>query len=345
LKVGLAYNLIPEALLKEGPIDSIAELDTGETIATLRRALESGGHQVYLLDANSGFFERLKSLRNEIDIVFNIAEGLVGEIRESQVPIFCEVLRIPYTGSGPLTLGLCLNKARAKEIMQSHHILTPKFQVIDTAQAPIDKKLRYPLIVKLNEDGSSKGLAYDSVVSDERALRKKAAYLLRTYGAKLLVEEYIAGREFTVPIIGNDPPIVLPIIEIIYNKVPPNQPQITLFVPDESVLKIYEELHRSVPNRELNHTTICPAILDRNLERKIKRMAIKAYQALGCRDWCRLELRLDNQGRLYLLELNPIAGIDPSYHFPHSAREYGLDYEALINRILDSAIKRYQLLQ
>ena len=342
MKIGLVYNLIPETLLKEGPIDSIAELDTSETITLLRKALEAGGHQVVLIEANGEIFSRLKSIKDKIDIVFNIAEGLVGEIRESQVPILCEALNIPYTGSGPLTLGLCLNKARAKEVMNYHHILTPKFQVITSAHAPIDKKLHYPLIVKLNEEGSSKGLAYDSVVYDEPALRKKASYLLQTYREKILIEEYINGREFTVPVFGNDPPIVLPIIEIIYDKVPPNLPQISLFVPDDPVLEIIERLHRPIPNTELNHSTICPAELETKLERKIQRTAIKAYQALGCRDWCRMEFRLDQQGGLYLLELNPIAGIDPSYHFPHSARVYGLSYEALINRILEYAITRYR---
>jgi D-alanine-D-alanine ligase len=343
LNIGLVYLLVKENMLANGPVDRVAELDTVEGITALQRGFEASGHRVVLVEATGDIYAALRSLKNQVDIVFSVSEGLSGESRESLVPLLCESLDIPYIGSGPLTLALCLDKARTKEILTHHRLPTPRFQVIRAPNDRINSKLRYPLILKLNEDGSSKGLAYDSVVSDEIALRRKATYLFDTYAEKILVEEYIEGREFTVPVLGNLPPIALPVIELIFDRVPPGQPRINLFVPEGSVIEMLTHLHREVSINSMNHSTICPARIDVKLEKKIKRLAIQAYQALGCRDWCRMEFRLDANNNLFILELNPIAGIDPSFHFPLSARIYGLDYPALLDRIVGYAIERYQL--
>lgn len=170
-RVAITFNLIHESMLDEGPLDAIAEFDTKETIQDLKSSLESKGHSVILIEANEDAYEQLKKHRNDIDIVFNIAEGLHGESRESQIPAFLEMLRIPYIGSGPLTLAICLDKPRTKQILNFYNIPTPKFQVFYSPDDDLSPNLNFPLIAKLSREGSAMGLSQDSVVKTKRLLK------------------------------------------------------------------------------------------------------------------------------------------------------------------------------
>lgn len=334
VKVALVYNLIHPEQLNGLPIDILAEYDSEETIAGLQAALESAGHTVILLESDETIASQLKAAAP--DIVFNIAEGRHGESRESYIPVVCEMLRLPYTGSGPLTLALCLNKARAKEILLHYGIPTPRFQVMEHPDAPLDPELRFPLIAKLLEEGSSIGLSENSVVDDETALRRQVAYLIDTYHEPALVEEFIEGREFTIGILGNRPPHPLPITEVVFS-----QPRgIVLFEPDPAVIARFPELWGGF-TLKIPHQSICPANVTPELQAAIEQTALRAYQALGCRDWCRMEMRLDAAGALYVLELNPIAGIDASYWFARSAEVAGETYQEFVNEILNHALARY----
>ncbi len=333
-KVALVYNLIHPEQLNGLPVDILAEYDSEETVASLQAALESAGHSVILLEADETIGPQLKAAAP--DIVFNIAEGRHGESRESYVPTICEMLGLPYTGSGPLTLALCLNKARAKEILLHYGIPTPCFQVMDHPDAPLDPALRFPLIAKLLQEGSSIGLSENSVVDDEAALRRQVAYLIDTYDESVLVEEFIEGREFTIGILGNHPPRPLPITEVIFS-----QPRgIVLFEPDAAVIARFPELWSNFTPK-IPHQSICPANVTPDLQAAIEQTALRAYQALGCRDWCRMEMRQDAEGTLYVLELNPIAGIDASYWFAQSAEVAGETHQEFVNEILNHALARY----
>jgi len=345
MRVALIYNLIREELLDGRVLDTIAEWDSLETIDALTQAIRSGGHEVLRIEADMTVFENLKKYQHEIDIVFNIAEGMDCESRESLVPLLCEMLRIPYTGSGPLTLALCLDKIRTKEILSFNGVRTPAFQSIRLPDEPLKPHIRFPLICKLAAEGSSMGIGFDSVVDNEGALRRKLRFLASRYpGKRLMIEEYIDGREFTVPIVGNAEPLVLPIIEVRFDKMPPGAPKIALFRPDdeyESVRKIVNKTGRNAELNELNRHSVCPAAISSELAESIRDTAIKAYRIAECRDWCRMEFRMDNEGALYFLEMNPIAGIDPTYLFPRSAKAMGWSYAELINHILGYAIRRY----
>jgi D-alanine-D-alanine ligase-like ATP-grasp enzyme len=332
-KVALVYNLIRPDTLRDGPLDLIAEYDSEETISALSTALRTGGHEVIPLEADESIVEKLKSVQPQI--VFNIAEGIRGESRESHVPAICEMLGLPYTGSGPLTLALCLDKARAKEVLSHYHIATPPFQIFQAPEEELDS-LHFPLIVKLLHEGSSMGLSEHSVVDDEMALKHQVRYLLRTYHQPTIVEEFIEGREFTIGVLGNETPRVLPIIEVIFNK-----PRgIVLFSPDNSVMPlVWKERGVDIQYPEY-YRSICPADISAELAQRIEQTALKTFKALGCRDWCRMEMRLGHDGTLYVLELNPIAGIDPGYWLPRAAKAAGLDYESLINEILGYALER-----
>lgn len=333
-RVSLVYNLIRPAMLRDGPLDYIAEYDSEDTISALGAALQAGGHEVIPIEADESVVEKLKVVQPHV--VFNVAEGIRGESRESHVPAICEMLGLPYTGSGPLTLALCLDKSRAKQVLGYYCIPTPPFQVFRSPEEELDSDLRFPLIVKLLHEGSSMGLSEDSIVDDEVALKRQVGYLLETYHQPAIVEEFIEGREFTVSVLGNGAPRTLPIIELVFDR-----PRgIVLFVPDDPVMPLVKQERGADVRFAQHHRPICPADVSDELAHQIKQTALRAFQALGCRDWCRMEIRLGDDGTLYVLELNPIAGIDPSYWLPRAAQVAGLSYEALVNEILGYALER-----
>jgi D-alanine-D-alanine ligase len=338
-RVGLAYDIVTMDGLQERPIDCVAEFDSEETIQAIASALTAGGHEVILLEADDDFTEKLRLSHPEI--IFNIAEGRQGDSRESQVPAICEFYGIPYTGSGILTLSTCLNKARTNEVLLCHGLKVPPYQVFYTRDDILQLSSEFPLIAKLLHEGSSMGLSEKSVVKDENALRNEVDYLIRTYHEPVLVQKFIIGREFTVGVLGNHDPITLPITEIIFQ----DPYGIVMFYPDEDVFPMFkgfkgkrfmdEFMGQIAPKK-----CICPAVVSPELANRINQITLKAYKALDCRDWCRIDLRLGTDDTLYLLELNPIAGIAPGYWLPNSAELAGLNYTGFINRILDIAWER-----
>ena len=350
-------------MLLHEPLDRTAELDCSQTITALSDAISCLGHEVVLIEADEDAYERLRA--SGVGLVFNIAEGIRGEDREAQIPAMLEMLGIPYTGSGPLTLAICLNKARTKEILSWHGIPTPAFQVWTSPQESLSGTLGYPLIVKLLHEGSSMGLSYDSVVESEEALRRRVRYLRETYDQPVLVEQFIEGREFTVPVTGNSPAQALPAIEVVFQGPRP----ITLFQPDDAVIRMLaraqgqrivagEPFKLSDDRRFARLQTdtgaelevpvtlsrsICPANVCRSLAEAIRVTALRAYRALECRDWCRIDMRVGADQVPQVLELNPIAGIDSSYWFPRSAMAAGMRYAELIGVIIDAARQRYRI--
>jgi D-alanine-D-alanine ligase len=363
LKIALVYNSIPPRLLLEEPLDRIAEFDCPQTIALLQQAIAVHGHDVMLIEADEDAYQKLRT--SGADLVFNIAEGMRGADREAQLPAMLEMLGIPYTGSGPLSLALCLHKGKAKEILAWHGIPTPAFQVMTTPDEPLAASLQFPLIAKLLHEGSSMGLSYRSVVETPQALAERIAYLRRVYQQPVLVEQFIDGQEFTVPVLGNAPPRALPVIEVRF-KGPRN---ITLFQPDDPVIRMLarargqrlvspaafrfsngqeEVLVRAETGEEVLvpvalTESICPAEISAALTAALQETALRAFRALECRDWCRIDMRLGADGVPHVLELNPIAGLDPTYWFPRSARAAGLDFPMLMRAILEAACQRYGL--
>ena len=337
-RVILAHNLIKPEMLRQGPLDRTAELDSADTIAAMSAALEAGGHQVIPLDVDDEVCRKLRD--TAADIVFNVVEGLRGESREAQLPALCEMLGIPYTGSSVLTLATCLDKARTKEVLAFHGVGTAPFQVIRGPDAALDPRLRFPLIVKLLHEGSSMGLSPSSIVDDPAALRRQVAAVWEQYREPLLIEEFIEGREFTVGVLGNAAPLVLPIAEYAFK----DPHGIVLFVPDDPVATALAAARgETLPAFTAMHTTLCPAEVDAGLAQQIRDTALAVYRALGIRDWGRMEMRLGPDDRLYVLDVNPIAGIDPSYTLPRQARAAGMTYADLVNTILNYALARYGL--
>jgi D-alanine-D-alanine ligase len=351
LNVALTFNVKPEAetFLDEVPptrnpsqheykfaVDTYAEWDTWETINAVRDAIETI-HNVSLVEADTDAYGKLKELKP--DIVFNIAEGLHGFNRESQVPAMLDMLKIPYTGSDALTLGICLEKSRAKEILTYHKIPNAKFFVAsqpgDTEKSLAD----FPVIVKPVSEGSSKGIFSSSLVNTPAELNDEILRVKNGYNQPALIEEFLPGREFTVALLGNgDETIVLPIIEIRYEKFP------------ENVVPLYSYEAKWILDTKENNFDVfdCPASLSPALEEQIKSIAIKTYRVLNCKDWSRIDLRLDKNGVPNVIEINPLPGImpDPNENssFPKAARAAGMSYEQMIRNVLNAAIRRYALL-
>lgn len=314
-----------------------AEFDTPETIRGIVRALENLGHQVFKIEADQKAYLKFKKLKPKIDLVFNLAEGIKGADREAQIPALLEMLEIPYVGSKPLTQAVCLNKAKTKEILTSHAIPTPLFQLFKTGKENINPKLKFPLIVKPNSEGSSKGIFQKSIARNKKELKRRADEVIKNFKQPALAEEFLTGREFTVGLIGNNPVKVLPIVEINFSGIPKN------FYPIDS----YEvKWILDNPNSAVQ-TVECPAKIPQSLERKIKETCLRAKETLDILDWCRIDVRLDKKGIPNILEINQIPGIIPdpkeNSRFPLAARASGLTYEKMLDEIIESAQKRYHV--
>jgi len=329
--VGFTYNSKKER--KSGmPEDFYAEFDEMETINAVRDALASGEHTVVMMEADESICMKLR--KTKVDIVFNIAEGVRGESRESQVPVICEMLGIPYTGSGPLTLALTLDKAKTKEILACHQIPTPKFQIFKTGAEKLNPKLSFPLIVKPVREGSSKGIKNNSVVRNKKELYERVRESLESYQQPVLVEQFLNGREFTVALMGNDPPRMLPVVEVLFNDLPPGVNKIDSY----EAKWIWDD-----PKRPLD-CLVCPAKIGKKLGRAIAKVSLDAYRVLDCRDWSRLDIRLDSKEMPNVLEINALPGVIPNpkcnSRFPKAARTAGIDYNQMILGILDAAVRR-----
>jgi D-alanine-D-alanine ligase len=312
--------------------DIYAEWDTMDTVRAVERALDER-FEVTLVEANEDAFERLRNLRPAF--VFNIAEGLFGSSREAQIPAMLDMLQIPYLGSDPLTLGICLDKARAKEILAHHRIPTAPFTMVSSMEEFDDLRVKFPSIVKPLHEGSSKGIYDSSVVKSVEELEREVRKVLDTYGEPALVEEFLTGREFTVALMGNDADVaVLPIVEIAFDALPRGANPLYSY----EAKWIWDTVERPL------EIYSCPARIDAALRSEIELVCRRAYSVLRCRDWSRIDVRCDARGKAHIIEVNPLPGILPRPEdnscFPKAARVAGMTYEQLINRAADIGMRR-----
>ena len=314
--------------------DEFAEWDSPATISAVESALSHLG-KVVRLEAKQDFPERLRQARP--DIVFNIAEGFHGVNREAHVPAICEFFGIPYSGSDPFTLTLCLDKARTKETLTFHGIPTPRFAVVERIKdlEALGRPLSLPLFVKPLHEGSSKGITDSNLCWDRAHLLRQTEFLLENYKQPVLVEEYLPGKEFTCAVLGNgDEATVMPIVGMNFETLP------------KGALPIYSYDAKFVWDRPENPLDIfqCPARITRDLQASIERVTLDAFRVLGCRDWARIDVRLDAVGVPNVLEVNPLPGIlpDPADNscLPKAARAAGISYDELIQNCLKYAAAR-----
>lgn len=342
MKVALLYNQKPpvSSEAERYVSDEFAEWDNPETIEAITAALRER-HEVVPIDCHP---EKVRDiidvlLHERPDICFNVVEGKGASSRESQIPALLDMLGLKYTASDVLTLVTTLDKARTKEVLTYHKIPTPAFHVIyDVSELPGALSLisTFPLIVKPLHEGSSKGVFERSVVHSAEALHEQVREVLEEYQQPALVEQFLDGREFTVAMLGNSEKIdVLPIIEICFD----NLPKESMRIYSYEAKWLWDD-----PNKPVE-VFKCPATIPANVAEQIAEVCKRAYRVLRCRDWARIDVRLDSEGVPNVIEVNPLPGVlpNPNEHscFPMAARAAGMSYNQLINRVLDEAVNRY----
>lgn len=312
--------------------DLYAEWDEPDTIDAVANALAGLG-EVIRLEADKHFPRKVLDARP--DFVFNIAEGLFGVNRESHVPSICEFLGIPYHASDPLSLALTLHKGRAKEIMAYYGVPTAPFIVANTRADARNVNLPFPLFAKPALEGSGKGITEKSLCTNRAKLVQEVGDLLDTYQEPVLIESWLPGQEFTVAILGNGKEArCLPLVSMRWDALPLGAKPIYgyeakwLWDTPDHPLDLFE----------------CPANIPKELARDVRSAALGAYRVLGCRDWCRVDVRCDAAGRPMVVELNPLPGILPNPQdnscFPKAARAAGMSYDDLIQTVADVAWRR-----
>jgi D-alanine-D-alanine ligase len=324
LRVGLTYNM---KRVDPAENDAEAEFDSPRTIQAIASAIESYGHTVVMLEATA---DLPRVLTDTVpDVVFNIAEGVRGRGREAQVPALCELLGIPCSSSDATTLSICLDKGLTKQILRSAGIDTAEWQVMTTGREKM-RPFRYPVIVKPNAEGTSKGITSASVVGDEAAARAAVRSLVERYGQPALVEEYIVGREFTVGLLGERRPKVLPIMEVVFVD-PPAHPVYGFEEKQSDTQRVRFE---------------CPAQITPAEQKRIEKAARDTFAALDVRDVARIDLRMAPDGKVFVIEINPLPGLTPDFSdLCMIAKVAGMDYRMLIGEILAGSIKRHRELR
>jgi D-alanine-D-alanine ligase len=335
MRVAFTFNVRHLGAGMDVDAQAEAEFDEPATIEAIHDAVVASGHDCIDVEADDTAYERLRDLRDEIDIVFNIAEGKGGDAREAQVPAMLDLLGIPYTHATSLTHAVALDKALTKKIWRYHGLPTPRFSLHDAGAEPVlTEDPPFPVIVKPNGEGSSKGLFNDNVVVDAGSLAERVQVIRDAVGGKILVEEFLPGREFTVTVMGNpgigEGVYSLPIVEQTYDAFPDD----LLPFSSYEAKWLLDDLS----------TCVCPAVVEPGLRDAIVGLAEAAFTVLECRDIARVDIRLDASGTPQLLEINTLPGIyhDPEQlsYYPLAARAAGWDYTRMIGQIIAHAGER-----
>lgn len=326
MRIAFTHNLQREKTHEQ------AEFDSASTIAAICRTLEELGHQVSPVEVSRPLPEVIHALeRIAPDLVFNIAEGFKGRTREAVYPMLFEQLGLEYTGSDAIAMALTLDKAVAKRLVGQAGIATPRFVVIDKP-AQLDRLdeldgLTFPLFVKPVAEGTSKGIGPASVCTDVAQVRRCAAAILARYPDGALVEEFLCGREFTVGLLDDGGQIrALPPMEVRFH--------------GDDDFGVYSYAHKTDADGSVSFEV--PAKVEPALREWLEQMAKAAFDALGCRDFARVDLRLDHSGKPSFIECNPLPGLSPGWSdLCVIAQAAGLSYRDLIQKILDPALRRF----
>ena len=323
MKVAIIYNKDMTGVINTFGIQN-KEIYNQKTIKMVSNALEAGGHNVELIDGNMHVIESLQAFMPRVlegektGIVFNMAYGIQGESRYTHIPAMLEMLGIPYVGSNPSGHAIALDKVITKVIMQKHGIPTPNFSSFSEPEENM-KNIEYPVIVKPVMEAVSYGI---KIVDNEEDLKKAVGLITKEFSQNALVEQFIRGREFAIGLLGNCPVETFPVLEIDLE----NDPNAIQTVDNK----------KKKPRKK-----ICPADLPEEVAKEMKDLSIAAFNALGLRDFARVDIRMDKNNNIYLLEINSMASLGKTGSYVHAASAAGYSYTDLVNKILDVAIIRY----
>lgn len=319
MKIAVLATLKEEAPISpEDPPGRWDDLDDRDTVQAILKSLHALGYEAKYFPA--GIESANKIRKYKPDLCFNLGEGHFGVSREAQMPAILDDLKLPYTCAGVLGMSLAHNKHMAKKIFRCAGLPTANFKVFSNPSEVDDGGLKYPLFVKPASEGSSIGVNENAVIRNREDLEKQVTWVWENTDSLILVEEYIAGREFTIGILGDE---VLPIVEIVSP---------TGFYSSEQKEDLESEVYR-----------LCPAPLSTEKTLEFQDLARRAKAELELEDVCRMDLRMDENGSPYILEVNPIPLMCPDPEqasLVYASRAAGYSYKDMVEKIIHSAIKR-----
>jgi len=327
MKIAIVYNRDSKSVINLFGIPNRERIGQ-KTIRRIADALKAHKHRVRTLEGDKDLIDGLEEFMPRVlkgeqpGLVFNVSYGIQGQARYTHVPSILEMVGIPYVGSGPLAHGLCLDKVVAKMIFRQHGLPTPDFTVLNSWDEQLPEDLPFPLIVKPKNEAVSFGV---TIVSNEDELRDAARTIFETFKQQMIVERYIEGREINVGLIGNNPCETFPPVELIFGDEGP-----AIYTYQDKVQKSGREIRFE-----------CPADIARETAEEAQRLAHRAYEALGCYDCARVDMRLDADQNLHLLEVNSLPSLGEHGSYTVGAAQVGLDFAALANRLVEVASARY----
>ena len=326
MKVVIAYNRNSKNVINLFGVPNREKIGI-QTIKRLSDALKAGGHQVIALEGDKDLIEKLGEFMPRVikgerpGLVFNVSYGIQGQARYTHIPSILEMVGIPYVASGPLAHTLALDKVVTKMILKQHGLPTPDFVVLENPDSPVEG-LVYPAIVKPKNEAVSFGL---KVVHDEDELREGAEVIFKEFGQAVLAEQYIEGREVNVGILGNSPPEAFPPVQLDFGKEGP-----AIYTYADKTGKSGREIH-----------PICPAPIGKALTEEAQGLAVRAFRALGLYDCARVDMRIDGDGKIYILEINSLPSLGEHGSYLVGAAAVGLDFTKFVNRLVEIASARY----
>ncbi|MCF8362676.1 MAG: P1 family peptidase [Prolixibacteraceae bacterium] len=327
MRITIAYNL------RTDDSEATSELLTEADINRIYEAINSLQHTVTVVEVSgkpSDVIERL--VESEPDLVFNLAEGTIGSSREAFYPGLYEQMGIPFTGGNASLLHLNLDKHLAKTVLSSYGISVPRGVLITAKEYILPEDLQYPLMIKPNSEGSSKGINQDSVVETREQALSRIDNLLNHYPAGLVVEEYIDGRELSVPFLESFPGKILDIVEHTFdlNKI-------------GGKYNIYDYDMKQGGEAAKSVNVVCPANINTEEEKAVTKMAREVFDIMSCPDVGRVDIRLHSNGKPYFIELNPLPSLHPDASLMTAAKSRGLGFRDALRLIIRSAARRYGL--
>jgi D-alanine-D-alanine ligase len=328
LKIVIVYNAYEPR--PTAPGERLSEESVAEMAQQAHDALRTIGIEATLVPLQRSLLNFLGRVRELApDALINLCEGYYGRPQwESNVAGIFELLGLRFTGNAAKTLAFCQDKFKAKAVLRAAGLPTAPAQLMLTGDEPLE--LKFPLIVKPNSEDASLGIYPDSVVRDEEAFRRQVRHVLDSYKQPVLAEAFIDGREFNVSVMENGAVRPLPVSEIDFSAMPKDMPRILGYEA-----KWFEDnpLYQRTP-------PICPAPVDEEIRARLQGLAADAFRTMGCRDYARVDFRMDAKGRPFILEVNPNPDISTNAGYARALKAGGIAYASFWGAMIDNALKR-----
>jgi D-alanine-D-alanine ligase len=311
----------------------LSEVGVLEELEEIRESLSNLGFDTTNINVLNDIEYLINVIKNvNPDVIFNLVESVEGEsLKEMFIAGIFELMNVPYTGCDAYSLGLCLNKYKSKMFLKAAGVNIPNWRLYQNPSLVIfGNHLNFPVIVKPSHEDASVGISEESVVYDEHHLKTRIEYMYENFKQPILVEEYIDGREINSAVLGDQDKVALPLSEIDFSTLPKDLPKIVTY--DGKWIKDSFYYKATIP--------CCPAPIEDDLSNQIKQLSLSIAELFGCRDYCRIDLRLDKNNIPYVLEVNPNPDISKDAGFPRAAKAYGLSYEELLITIINFARAR-----